>query len=79
MDPSYLQGLREAKSLLDEGVFSKEVQRSLHLARARHARVRRSMRSRNSILSRLQYSSVHLPASEYIRMLDVFMVYYTAR
>jgi hypothetical protein len=29
MDPLYLQGLREAKGLLDEGVFSPEVMRLL--------------------------------------------------
>jgi len=27
MDPTYLQGLRDAKALVDEGIFSKEVER----------------------------------------------------
>ena len=61
MDPLYLQGLREAKGLLDEGVFSPEVMRLLlccsgtasqqrrHVRRAHHF-VRRSLiaKRRNS-------------------------------
>ena len=38
MDPLYLQGLREAKGLLDEGVFSPEVMRLLICCSALQAR-----------------------------------------
>ena len=40
MDPEYLQGLREAKALLDEGIFSKEVGFSLGLPCECHTRLR---------------------------------------